>query len=581
MGFVVAVLAPSSPSPLKPRGRLLGCTEPRIFTPPLRELTAETSLGFAAIKFATDVLLLVLFPWQEWLLIHALELLPSGRFRFRTVLVLVARQNGKSTVSIVLALFFLFVLKVATVLGTAQDLDSAEAVWEQAVSFVEEMDDDTELPVRPDLKAEWHHTVRTNGKMALVLTRANRHQRRYKVKAANRRAGRGFSGDLTLLDELREHQTWDAWSAIVKTMMARPNGQTWAMSNAGDITSAPLRFLRKKAHERLDDPDGICARDPASNEMPSREDFARIVAELELEDFEAWGDELQELEDSADDLGIFEWSASPECEVVDPRAWAQANPSMGYLIDPKSILSAALNDPEWEFRTEVLCQWADDALTGPFPVGAFVKCAATRDVRNVLLPSEVLSPAKRTTACLTVSEDRAWSYVTVCGTRADGLPQLEVSATLEGTAGLVKWFTDPTKPHRKRWQVAVQVGEKAPETSLIPALKRAGIRVVPWKPADVGTSWGLLYDAVKDCRIRQSSQKQLTDPASKAKLRPTESGAKVLDRRRARGTDPVPLVGAQGAYWLWQKQSRPTASTAPPVLAASTESVNELERIGF
>jgi len=560
---------------------LLGSIEPRIWTRPLRELTPETSLGFAAVKFATDVLLLTLIPWQEWLLIHALELLPNGRFRFRTVLVLVARQNGKSTVSVVLALFFLFVLRVATVLGTAQDLDTAQEVWEQAVSFVEEMDDDTDRPVRPDLKAEHDHTRRTNGNMALVLTRANRHQRRYKVKAANRRAGRGFSGDLTLLDELREHQTWEAWSAIVKTMMARPNGQTWAMSNAGDITSAVLRFLRKKAHERLGDPDGICARDPASNEMPSREDFARIVAELELEDFEAWGDELKELEESADDLGIFEWSAPPECEVIDPRAWAQANPSMGYLIDPKSILSAALNDPEWEFRTEVLCQWADDALTGPFPVGAFAKCAAVRDLQGKLLESEKLSRDRRTTACVTVSEDRAWSYVTVCGTRADGLPQVEVAATLEGTSGVVKWLTDPKMPHRRRWQVAVQMGGAAPETGLVPALKRAGIRVVPWKPADVATSWGLIYDAVKDCRIRHTSQKQLTDPASKSKLKPTESGAKVLDRRRARGTDPVPLVGAQGAYWLWQLRTAPVTKAAAPVVASDNSTVHELDRMRF
>lgn len=581
MASVVASSPASLASPPKLPGRLLGHTEPRIYTKPLRELTPETSLGFAAIRFATDVLLLTLFPWQEWLLIHALELLPNGRFRFRTVLVLVARQNGKSTVSIVLALFFLFVLKVATVLGTAQDLDSAEAVWEQAVTFVEEMDDDTDLPVRPDLKAEHHHTVRTNGKMALVLTRANRHQRRYRVKAANRRAGRGFSGDLTLLDELREHQTWDAWSAITKTMMGRPNGQTWAMSNAGDITSAPLRFLRKKAHERLGDPDGICAKDPASNEMPSREDFARIVKELELEDFAEWEDELKELEESADDLGIFEWSAAPECEVVDPRAWAQANPSMGYMISPQSILSAALTDKEWEFRTEVLCQWADDALTGPFPVNAFAQCAAIRDVRGRLLPSELLTPAaKRMTACVTVSEDRAWTYVAICGTRTDGLPQVEVAATLEGSAGLVRWFTDPAKPHRKRWQIAVQTGGGAPEASLIAALKRAGLRVVPWKPADVVTSWSLLYDAVKDHRIRHTSDKQLTDPASKSKLKPTESGAKILDRRRARGTDPVPLVGAQGAYWLWQLRSAPSTTPAIPVVAAST-STHELDRIGF
>ena len=35
---------------------LKGCEAPRIFTPPLRELTAETSLGFMMIDFAAEVL---------------------------------------------------------------------------------------------------------------------------------------------------------------------------------------------------------------------------------------------------------------------------------------------------------------------------------------------------------------------------------------------------------------------------------------------------------------------------------------------------------------------------------------------
>lgn len=567
----------SSTSPPRPRGRLWGSETPRIYTPPLRELTPETSLGFSAILFAETVLLLTLFPWQKWLLIHALELREDGCFRFRTVVILVARQNGKSTVSVVLALFFLFVLRVSTVLGTAQDLDTAEEVWERAVTLVEEMDDDTEQPVRPDLKAQHERTVRVNGKLALILSK----KRRYKVKAANRRAGRGFSGDLTMLDELREHQTWEAWSAITKTMMARPNGLTIAMSNAGDITSAPLRFLRKRAHEALGDPDGICAADPSSNEMPTRDDFAKIISELEGADFDEWEDELHELEESAEDLGLFEWSAEPGCDVLDPRGWMAANPSLGYLISARSILSAAKTDPEWEFRTEVLCQWADDALSGPFPVGTFGRCAATRDARGVLLPSELLSPTRRTTACLTVAEDRAYSYITVCGTRADGLPQVEVSATLVGTSGIVKWFTDPSKPHRKAWQIAVQSGGGAPEAAMIAALKAAGLRVVPWKPADVSISWGLFYDAVKDCRIRHSGQKQLTDPASKAKLKPTESGGKILDRRRARGCDPVPLVGAQGAYWLWQKRVAGSAPPTPPVAVAHGSSVHELDRMGF
>ena len=39
------------------------------------------------------------------------------------------------------------------VLGTAQDLDTAEEVWQGAVDLVEELDDD-DLPVRPELYGE-------------------------------------------------------------------------------------------------------------------------------------------------------------------------------------------------------------------------------------------------------------------------------------------------------------------------------------------------------------------------------------------------------------------------------------------
>ena len=43
---------------------ILGHTEPRIFTPPLRELTPETSLGFTVIKFSQTVLGIDPYPWQ-------------------------------------------------------------------------------------------------------------------------------------------------------------------------------------------------------------------------------------------------------------------------------------------------------------------------------------------------------------------------------------------------------------------------------------------------------------------------------------------------------------------------------------
>ena len=71
---------------LDDRPTLLGSTEPRLYTPPLRELTPETSAGFSVIQFAEELLGIELLPWQKFLLIHALEIRPDVRFRFLKVL---------------------------------------------------------------------------------------------------------------------------------------------------------------------------------------------------------------------------------------------------------------------------------------------------------------------------------------------------------------------------------------------------------------------------------------------------------------------------------------------------------------
>lgn len=88
---------------------LKGSTEPRLFTPPKRKLTPDTSLGYAAIEYAKTVLHKELYPWQEWSLIHMLEiegdLQVKWHFRFRTIVLLVSRQNGKTVLSEVLASF--------------------------------------------------------------------------------------------------------------------------------------------------------------------------------------------------------------------------------------------------------------------------------------------------------------------------------------------------------------------------------------------------------------------------------------------------------------------------------------------
>lgn len=502
------------------RKPVIGSETPRIFTPPLRKLTPKTTLGFAAIEFAEEVCQVTLYPWQKWLLVHALELHPDGGFRFRTIVVLVARQQGKSMLSVILSLFFMYVLGRELVIGTAQDLDVAEEIWQEAVDLIEET---------PDLDALKERVIKVNGKKAVELSTGER----YKVKAANRRAGRGLSGELILLDELREHQSFDAWGAITKTTIARPDAQVWALSNAGDATSLVLRYLRQKAHLAIGDPDGI-----ADGEAPVMVDD---------EDFE----------DDTDDstLGIFEWSAKPGAHTKDREAWAMANPALGHgFVTERTLASAEATDPEWVFRTECLCQWSDGTLEGPFPPGTWDAGRWDRDDPN---PPQIVGNVM---ACVATSHDRIKTYIAFAGRQADGTPQVELVAERAGSEWVEGWL-------RERAEIIDTLtgqGRGAPESGLLDSLEvsLAGlIPVVDWQGADLSGGTGAFYDLVREHNLTHNPWPSLDLAAATAVPKLTEGGAFLWDGKRS-PNDVAPLRAATGAVWLLTRSVKPDFTSA-------------------
>lgn len=511
----------SAPSRSRPeQAKRLGSETPRIWTKPLRKLTPKTTLGFSVIEFAETVLELELLPWQKWLLIHMLELLPDNSLRFRTVIVLVARQNGKSTLSQIVALWFMYVYGVALVIGTAQDLDVAEEIWQGAVDLVEDT---------PDLDELKESVIRVNGKKALVLKTGER----YKVKAANRRAGRGLSGDVILLDELREHQSWDAWGAITKTTMARAMALVLALSNAGDATSVVLRYLRKMCHAALGDPDGINRDDDPNALLPGGED-----------------DDLEEVEfaldEDDDSVAIFEWSAPPGCDIRDRDGWAQANPSLGYTITERTIASAARTDPEWIFRTEVLCQWSEGTLDGLFPPDSWEHSADESSKR---------APDADVALCVDVSWDRSTSHIGLASKRADGNIHVELIASRSGTSWVSEWLTDTDRSEAVRnAPVAIQA-KGAPASSLVQPLREAGVNVVEWGGSDLGAGTGAFYDLVRAAigegsattGLRHRNQPLLNIAAANAVSKP--AGDTWLVNRARSAVDSAPLIAVIGATW--------------------------------
>jgi hypothetical protein len=536
-------------------GKRYGSAVPRIFTLPLRTLTPETSWGFEMIDFTRDVLGFELDPWQRWLSIHLLELRPGEeRLRFATVIILVARQNGKSTFVSALTLFLMLVKGWPMTLGTAQDLGTAEELWEDTLSTLQ--DDEELAPLVANVR-------RVNGQKEFRLDT----KERYVVKAASRRAGRGLRGNLILLDELREQQNWQAWAAITKTSNAQLNRLIVGLSNAGDLLSVVLKHFRLIAHAAVGDPDGIVEKAGGVDALG--------ISAADVPDAEADGDDeyfLDDLEIDEDTLFLAEWSATPGCDKFDRDEWAKANPSLGYRMRIGTIASDARNDPEWVFRPEVLCQWLDTILDGPFPAGMWEKGTNVPIAQpdGTLAATDQDKIVGQLDVCIDVSTNRSMTYIAVCGVRPDGIEQAGVIAYRAGTEWVKDFLlTDPSV----RGRIRAVTGQKngAPVSGLMKDLVAAAadpsdpftLDVVDWSGGALMEATATAFDAVRDLTVRHNPQPVLDAAASTSATKKLGDGF-VIDRTNS-FSDAAPLIGFIGALWLHrQRRAAPPAAPLPP-----------------
>lgn len=291
---------------------LLGNTLPRLWTPPLVELTPETSYGFDLIDFARDVCGTPFDPYQEWLSVHVGELLPDGRPRFRTVLIMIARQNGKTTWAKVLVHYWMHVEAVPLTLITSTDRSYAKRTWTQ-VHEAARANEWLKLDLGPDpLRLTTAEESFKTADGAEVVFKAN-----------NSAAGRSMTLHRWLCDELREHRNRDAWDSATNAENAVPDAQTVAITNQGDAGSVVLDSLRDPAIEYIET---------------------------------GQGDHR---------LGLFEWSSPDGAEPDDVDALLQANPNAGrpgHGPDIDALVAAAKRAKRAGglelsgFRTEVMCQ---------------------------------------------------------------------------------------------------------------------------------------------------------------------------------------------------------------------------------
>lgn len=519
-----------------------GSTTPRLWTRPLRKLTAETSHGFHVIEFARLFLGIDLRPWQKWLLIHALELTPDGRYRFRKVVIIVGRQNGKTKLIEVLALWWLFVDSDSfpehvpadefLVLGTAQDRDTAKKVWRRVLRrcnpevarWPSRFTEAERKAIVPALQAQTAKPGTTNGSEEIRLQNGAN----YQIAALSSGGARGDSISRAIFDEAREQRNWDGWAAVSKTLNGTFNSQMWIISSAGDQRSVVLKDVRDAA--------------------------AEAVGEWE----EYVGGGIMSAEEYANthdvSVGLFEWSAPPKSSLNDPDAYLMSNPSIGFGYEIDALLSdLESGEPEFVTRTEVLGEWVTAEITPHLDVEAFAQLVDAPDIDHdgqLIHDGSEIAPWSPMVLGIDTSRDRKKTWIGIAGWREDGLQHLEVIdrvARMVDVAGRVKLIAD-------EWGidfVALQARGCAASDFKEP-LEKLGLTVIEVSGPALGAATGRMGDRIDQARMRHRNQEALNVAVSGAVTRKLND-VQIWDR----GGSPVdiaPLVAVSNAAYGLEEQ---------------------------
>lgn len=445
-----------------------GYTEPRQWIRPLRELTPETSRGFEFIKFCEVILGIDLYPWQKWLAIHGLEILPDGSYRFKKIIVLVARQNGKTLFMACLYAWWLFIDSLRfpektkpvdfKIVGVAQNLDIAREPWQIVRRWAlpyPPTPEEEDLTI-PALQTECAKVVDTNGKESIIArTRAH-----YEIRAAVN--SRGKPAARVGMDEIRELKTFAPWNAVSQTSKSFYNGQVWGISNAGESYSVVLK-------KQYDVGVGLIK--------------SQATAMAEGVSPQEWAEE----NDST--FAFFDWSAPDGCEPLDEEAILQANPSIGYgEITVESCRNDYAGMLEADYRTEILCQWVETSIESYI---------AVKDWKaNIVAPIDVKIPKDgRTVWAVDTSINRKTTYIAAAAYTTTGKPFVTVIEARVGLLWVVNFLKElaETSGHR---EVVIQARGN-PAMEFIPPLKDAGLDVHEVEGSWFGVATGRIRDRAR------------------------------------------------------------------------------------
>lgn len=428
----------------------------------------------------------------------------------------VARQNGKGAIGEARALTGFFVLGEELITWTAHEYKTAHEAFRRMKALIRRLgkslsdtlvDCDGVLIKISNGNEESFERLDTGQRIIFI--------------ARSKSSGRGFTGDVVIIDETFAYTSEQA-EALGPTLIARPNAQIVYLSSppltgeSGEI----MYGLKERADKGGDDSLG----------------------------YRDWGI-AGDLDDRA------------RMDLDDLERWAQANPALGrgrVTVETITRLRRMLSAQDARgFAREVLGLWPRH-----HEGGGDIDPAAWRQMED---------PESRREGDITIGVDlnptQDAAAIGLFGLRADGRDHLQLMDCRPGidwVPGRLVELEEILKPvgyamGRNTYAALeaelLKLGFKRPEKADEP--ERGDIAVV--QGADMSAATGLMLavcrpvpgdDGVLDYRARHIGQKELTTAALSAKVR--EGGDSVGWSRKDSGGDITPMNSVTVAKWLFQ-----------------------------
>jgi len=448
---------------------VLGVQEPRFsWSPP------SLKNSYSEVVDLCELAGMPLDPWQQTALQVMLGENAAGKWSAFEVAVVVARQNGKGAILEARELGGLFLFGERLIIHSAHEFSTAAEAFLRMKNLI---DGTSWLSKRVKRISNAH------GAEGIELMSGQRLSYRTRTSGG----GRGFSGDVVVLDEAQKLNARQL-AALMPTLSARPNPQLIYMGTV----DAEATILRRLV------------------------DRGRGAAE--------------------DHMAYVEWSAAEDVDPADPESWAQANPALGRRISPDYVAAEQQSLPAIEFAQERLSIWPDVMQVGSvIPVDLWAAC---------LEPDGALEPTAKFSFGVAVSPDRDWASVGVAGYRPDGTTYVELIKHEPGVDWLLPYLVDLVA-RRKPDCVAVDKG--GPAGLMLAAMGAAGLLVRASDTTDYKTACAGFVDAVKVGRIRHRGQEPLTVAAHG--VREHRVGDSYVFARRDSSSLISPLEAVTLAVW--------------------------------